>query len=79
MKIVIINFFIFLSTNALARSIKPSLDRISTELYQVAAGIGVISLMVASIYLMSGKTTSMWYSYLTMNIVSETIHNMDKC
>ena len=55
MKIVIFNVFLFLSSNALARSIKPSLDRISTELYQVAAGIGVISLMVASIYLMSGK------------------------
>jgi len=55
MKLFILNFFVFLSTNAFARSIKPSLDRIGTELYQVAAGIGVISLMVASIYLMSGK------------------------
>ena len=27
----------------------------------------------------SGKTTLMWYSYLTMNIASKTIHNMDKC
>lgn len=55
MKFILMNVFMAISSNALARSIKPSLDRVGTELYQVAAGIGVISLMIASIYLMSGK------------------------
>jgi len=55
MKLFILNFFVFLSTNAFARSIKPSLDRISSELFQIGAAIGAISLMVAAIHLMSGK------------------------
>jgi hypothetical protein len=55
MKMLLIHCLLIFSTQSWARSIKPSLDRVGTELYQVAAGIGVISLMIASIYLMSGK------------------------